>query len=159
MSKPKRMPDDIKQECLWVVRGYKRRVEAYHRARSDIINGSPSRYITIKDRKTGKEERVYNPHSGAASRNAEDKMFQLEAIESWPETLKMRAVEQAKMLVGLDLPNEGLRSKLQDALILSCEEGRKYPYEILAIDGIGRTNFYDRRTDFLYEIAKYLNYL
>ena len=30
MSKKAMMPYDIRQECLWIVRGYDRRVKSYH---------------------------------------------------------------------------------------------------------------------------------
>ena len=76
-------------------------------------------------------------------------------LEELPETKRMRAVEEAKRAIGLDLP-EVMRAKLVDAIMLNCKSGRRYPYEYLDVEGIGRTDFYQRRTRFLMDIAKYL---
>ena len=156
MSRPKILPDDIKGACLNIVKGYNRRVANYHMARREIIDGTVCRYQTVKDERTGKYIRVFAPRSTLASRTTESKMQQLAEIEGWPETKRMRAVEHAKLQVGLDLPEDD-RQKLISAIILNCESGREYRYEYLDVpDSVGRTNFYDRRTTFLADIAKFL---
>ena len=156
MSRPQILPKDIKQECLSLVRGYRRRVTEYHRARQDIIDGAPGRYETVKDARTGKYIRVYLPHTQAASRTTEGKAERLAEIEEHPETKCMRAVEQARLQIGLDLHDDD-RRKLAEAIVLNCEDGRKFRYEYLIVpDEIGRTNFYERRMTFLADIAKYL---
>jgi hypothetical protein len=68
----------------------------------------------------------------------------------------MRAVEEAKLQVGLDQPTEEARQRLTQGIILNCENGRAYPFEYLNITGISRSDFYRRRDEFLLEIAKYL---
>lgn len=158
MSKRAVLPNDLKQECIWIVRGYKRRVSAYMEARREIIDGTGCRYETIKDEKTGKYIRVYPPHGNMPGRASEDKMQQLSAIEDWPETKKMRAVEHARIGAGPDLPHE-MRQKLVDAILLNCENRREYPYEYLDVSGMGKTDFYERRTAFLVDIANFLGYI
>ena len=156
MSRPKILPDDIRDECRSIVKGYNRRVSDYHMARREVIDGTACRYQTVKDEKTGKYIRVFPPNSNNASRTTEEKAERLAAIEEWPETQRMRAVERAKLEIGLDLSEED-RGKLANAIILNCEDGRNYQYEYLDVpEGIGRTNFYDRRTTFLIDIAKFL---
>ncbi|BAL01511.1 hypothetical protein OBV_43120 [Oscillibacter valericigenes Sjm18-20] len=54
MSRKPVLPYDIRQECLWIVRGYDRRVKAYHEARREIIDGVACGFA---DKKNG--ERVY----------------------------------------------------------------------------------------------------
>lgn len=156
MSKTAILPADVKQECIWIVRGYKRRVDAYLAARRDIIDGTSCRYEIVKDKRTGKYIRVYPPSGHVASRSSEEKTMQLAAIEEWPETKRMRAVEQAKLQVGTDVVNSESRMKLLDAILLNCAGGRKYPFRVLNITEFSERDFYRRRDTFLADVAKYL---
>ena len=148
MSRPKMLPDDVRQICIQIVRGYDRRLRDYYNRRRDIIDG------TSED--SGKSTRFYSPSSHGASRTGEDKTMQLLGLEELPETKRMRAVAEAKQCIGLDLPSE-MRAKLVDAIMLNCRSGRQYPYEYLDVEGIGRTDFYARRTRFLMDIATRLD--
>ena len=141
MSKKPVLPYEIRQECLWIVRGYNRRVKAYYDAVRDVIGGSVSDSL---------------PRSSDTGRPSESKAARLQAIEEWPETKKMRAVETAKRHIGDDLQNEELRQRLADGIILNCENRHKFPFRYLNLPGIEKTNFYDRKDKFLTEIAKYL---
>lgn len=168
MTKTK-LPWDIKQECLWIVRGYDRRVKLYHQQRQDIIDESPASYTTyihtetVKDPKTGREtqkreqRRTYLPHSPNVGRPTEDKQARLEIIENYPETKKMKAVEHGKLLIGLDLKSEETRQRLTRSIILNCMNGREYPFEHLNLPEFSRMDFYRRRDGFLYEIAIFLH--
>lgn len=151
MSRKPGLPYDIRQECLWIVRGYDRRVKAYHEARRGIIDGAACGFA---DKKNG--ERVYLPHSTGDSRPAENKMEQLSAIEDWPETQRMRAVEQAKLHIGLDLENEELRQRLTEGILLNCMSRKQYPYAILDLSGISEIGFKRRKTAFLSDVAIFL---
>lgn len=159
MARTKLLPDDVRQTCIQMVRGYDRRVREFYDRRREIIDGSPSRFEVIKDKDAPedwqKNSYFYPPSSHNASRTGEDKAMQLMGLEELPETKRMRAVEEAKRAIGLDLP-EVMRAKLVDAIMLNCKSGRRYPYEYLDVEGIGRTDFYQRRTRFLMDIAKYL---
>ena len=142
MSKKSSLPYDIRQECLWIVRGYDRRVKAYHEARREIIDDTAC--IDGMPRKPG------------VGRPAESKAEQLAAIEDWPETRKMRAVEQAKLHIGEDIQSEELRQRLTEGIWLNCQSHRKYPYAILNLPGISERTFRRRKESFLSEIAKFL---
>lgn len=159
LSRPKLIPDDVRQTCIQIVRGYDRRKREYYDRRRDIIEGSTARFEVIKDKEDPdnweKTSYFYPPSSHSVSKTGEDKAMQLLALEELPETKRMRAVEEARATIGLDLP-EGMRNKLVDAIILNCKSGKKYRYEILDVEGIGRTDFYTRRTRFLIDIAKRL---
>ena len=159
MSKQK-MPDDVRRTCIELVKGYERRVREYRVKRMQIIDGAPCQYEVIKDLDDPddwkKTERFYPPSSHSASRTGEDKVMQLQKLEELPETKRMRAVERAKEQIGLDLPKE-LRKALAEAIWLNCKSGRRYPYTCFYLPGIEKTNFYDRRSIFLYAIASYLN--
>lgn len=159
MSRTKMLPDDVRQTCIQLVRGYDRRVRNYYDRRREIIDGSANHYTVIKDKDDPenwkKTSYTYTPSAHSTSRSGEDKALRLLGLEDLPETKRMRVVEQAKLQIGLDLPEE-MRTKLVDAMMLNCKSGKRYPYSCFDLTGIEKTNFYDRRTDFLLSIAKYL---
>ncbi len=153
-----KLPWDIKQECLWIVRGYDRRVKQYIAQRQDIIEAGGENYVTYKHVEGNKSEecRAFMPHTNNTGRPIEDKQAQLEAIEDYPETLRMRAVEYAKLQIGLDCVSEESRQRLTNGIILNCESGRTYPFEYLNLPEFSRMDFYRRKDIFLMDVAKYL---
>lgn len=159
MSRKPVLPYDIRQECLWIVRGYDRRVRAYHEARREIIDGAACGFVDTKATKGKPSVRAFLPHSGGDGRPAENKMEQLSAIEDWPETQRMRAVEQAKLHIGLDLENEELRQRLTEGILLNCMSHKQYPYMLLNLPGISERTFRRKKDKFLADIAEYLGML
>lgn len=149
------LPYAIRQACLWIVRDYSRAKAEYREARDQILRGTPVRFKDKRDPRTGKYTRIYLPPVHNASRTAEDKALQLEALSKRSDVVRIRAVSQARRRIGADLPDE-LRRKLQKAIMLSCENGREWPYERLDVPGIARSEFYERRAAFLTDIAAYL---
>lgn len=162
MSKPKLLPDDVRQTCIQLVRGYDRRVRNYYDRRREIIDGSPSHHEVIKDKDDPdnwkKSTYFYAPSAHNASRTGEDKALQLVGLEELPETKRMRAVEQAKQQIGLDLSEE-MRKKLIEAILLNCRSGRRFPYRVLDVEGFSERGFYRERESFLLAIAVYLELL
>lgn len=162
MSRPQVLPDDVRQTCIQMVRGYDRRVRNYYDRRREIVDGSPSRFEAIKDKDAPedwqKTTHFYPPSSHSASRTGEDKAIQLLGLEELSETKRMRAVEHAKACIGLELPEE-MRRKLVEALMLNCKSGRRYPYRVLDVDGFSERGFYRERESFLLTIAVYLELL
>lgn len=71
----------------------------------------------------------------------------------------MRAVEFAKLHIGLDLESEEMRQRLAESVLLNCEDGREYPFKYLNLPDISERDFYRRRDSFLLEIARYLRML
>lgn len=71
------------------------------------------------------------------------------------ELHRIRAVEYAVENIGKDL-DDGDRQLLIKGILQNCVAGRKYPFEKLGIDIMERTCFYDRRTAFLADIAKFM---
>lgn len=159
MSKPKLIPDDVRNACLQYVRGYERLVREYYSKRREILTTKSCRRVEVADpEQPGQTMWVYPPSGHEASRGTEDVALRLAAIEEQFPTRVMRAVEQARSRIGADLPDE-LRNKLADAVWLSCKNGRIYRYEILDVPGVGRSSFYERRRDFLTDIARLLDFL
>lgn len=160
MSRTKILPDDVRQNCISLVKGYARRKEAYNLRREELLNNTPDNIVTIKDpdhpNDESKHEGVYIPGSRLASRTTEDITERILGLENLPETQRMRAVEHAAKNVGLDLSAKD-RKILVNAIFKSCIEGRRYPFERLGVEGMERSCFYDRRRKFLIDIAKYMN--
>ena len=142
VSRKPNLPYDVRQECLWIVRGYDRRVKAYHEARRQIIDG------------TACGDGM--PRKPGVGRPAESKAEQLAAIEDWPETQKMRAVERAKLHIGEDIQSEELRQRLAEGIWLNCMSHKRYPYMLLNLPGISEHGFKRRKAAFLSDIAEFL---
>lgn len=159
MSRVRVMPKDVRDNCLSIVRGYERRKQEYELRRMEVLSNSTSNIVTIHDKDHPEDESkdtgVMLPGGHHASRLTEDQTIKLQGLEDLPETKRMRAVEYAMALVGLDLP-ETQRKRLVRAIFISCTKGRQYPFERLGIDGMERSCFYDRRMKFLLNIAKFM---
>ena len=108
MSRKQTLPYDVRLECIAYVRGYPRRVQAYNDARSEILSGGNSATEGM-------------PRSPGIGRPAESKAEQLAAIENWPETKKMRAVEYAIDRCGRDLESESVRKQLTQGIMRNCQ--------------------------------------
>jgi len=146
-------PSDIKQICLWYVRGYDRMVRNYLKKREDVIYETPVAFAEYRD--GGETRRQYFGHSaGRVSDPVADKQERLEAIEEQPETKRMRAVEQAQLSIGGDVQSEEVRQRLRQGILLNCKSGRKYPFEILNLSEFSQRDFYRRKDRFLQQIAQ-----
>lgn len=96
--------------------------------------------------------------SGGEHRSAEDKASRLESLERTLAYRQMIVVEHALTRVSAGLPR-AMAKQLRHALMLNSCNGRRWPYERLALDGISRMGFYRYRNRFLYIIAEELDLL
>lgn len=148
----KALDEDIKQQALWIVRGYKASLRRYMAARQDVILATPCSFGEYVS--GGETRRQYFPHSSDVGRPVENMQQALERLEQSPDARRVAAVDKAKLLIGEDLQDEELRRKLTNAILLNCESGRNYPFEILGVDGLSRRDFYRRRNRFLQDVAE-----
>lgn len=146
MSKKATLPYDVRLECIAYVRGYPRRVRAYREARAEILGGTHSATEGMT-------------RGQGAGRPAESKAEQLAAIENWPETKKMRAVEYAIDRCGRDLESESVRKQLTQGIMRNCQGKHKYARNRIVIPGISEATFSRRKERFLHDIAKYAGLL
>lgn len=144
MRKERKLQYYVKQECLWIVRGYECRRKAYFRAVKAAVDGGGS---SVGDGM---------PHGHDVGRKVEHRAMALADIEEWPETKRMRAVEVAKAHIGMDIQNSELRQRLADGIILNCQDRHRYPFRYLGLEGISSSDFNRRRERFLLEIADFL---
>ena len=145
MSKKATLPYDVRLECIAYVRGYPRRVRAYREAGAEIVDGTHS----------ATEGR---PRGQGAGRPAESRVEQLAAIENWPETKKMRAVEYAIDRCGLDLESESVRKQLIQGIMRNCQGKHKYSRSRIIVPGISERTFSRRKEQFLHDIAIYCGF-
>lgn len=148
----KALDEDIKQQALWIVRGYKASLRRYMAARQDVILATPCSFGEYVSE--GETRRQYFPHSSEVGRPVENTQQALERLEQCPDARRVAAVDKAKLLIGNDLQDEELRRKLTNAILLNCKSGRNYPFEILGVDWLSRMDFYRRRNRFLQTVAK-----
>lgn len=146
MSKKATLPYDVRLECIAYVRGYPRRVRAYCEARAEILGGTH-----------GATEGM--PTGSGAGRPAESKAEQLAAIENWPETKKMLAVEYAIDRCGRDLDSDAIRRQLIYGIMHNCQGKHKYARNRIVIPGISEATFSRRKERFLHDIAEYAGLL
>lgn len=145
MSRKQTLPYDVRLECIAYVRGYPRRVQAYNDARSEILSGGNSATEGM-------------PRSPGIGRPAESKAEQLAAIERWPETQKMLAVEYAIDRCGRDIGSDTIRRQLIYGIMSNCQGKHKYARNRIVIPGISERTFSRRKEQFLYDIAIYCGF-
>lgn len=151
-----KIPWDIKQQVLWIVRGYPRSRKEHLERRRDILEQGGEKYTTVTV--NGEERRVFMPSAHNASRTTEDRELQLEALEKTLAFRQMRAVEHARDRIGAGLP-EMLQDALRDAIMKNCIDRVKFPFERLYIAGISRKSFYRYKDAFIWDIANELGLL
>lgn len=117
----KRLPEDVKQVCLWLAKGYERRL--------------------------AKEQDHKCPGGRRAGKGR------------GRERERLEAVEQALVAVGADIAADEVRQQLREAIMLNVKSGRKYPYELLRLEGVSRSDFYRRKDKFLGDIAERMGLL
>jgi hypothetical protein len=145
MSKKATLPYDVRLECIAYVRGYPRRVRAYREARAEILDGTHSATEGM-------------PTGSGAGRPAESKAEQLAAIERWPETQKMLAVEYAIDRCGRDIGSDTIRRQLIYGIMRNCQGKHKYSRNRIIVPGISEATFRRRKEKFLFDIATYCGF-
>lgn len=71
------------------------------------------------------------------------------AIENWPETKKMRAVEYAIDRCGRDLESESIRKQLAQGIMRNCQGKHKFSRNKIIVPGISeRTIQQEKRAVF-----------
>ncbi|MDR0223181.1 MAG: hypothetical protein LBI38_06590 [Oscillospiraceae bacterium] len=142
MRKKTTPPKDVMRLCEEIAKGHERRKKAYERKRLDIIYSTGGGFVEL-----GRNSDISDPVAKKTER--------LENLEKGLDAKFIRAVEQSLSASGTDVSWES-REKLRKALMLNCESGRDYPYELLGIDEFSRRDFYRRKGRFIAEIASAL---
>lgn len=152
MKQEKRSRDVLKA-ALYIVRGQTRREHKYKDAVEEILGGGGAQYTEYTNR-AGEKARAYLPGAkGKTGNPTAAKVEAIDALERLGYVKTMRKVQGAYESIGGDLP-EKMQADLKRAIALNCADGRRYTYERLNIGGIGRSDFYTRRGEFLADVAE-----
>lgn len=157
-----KLPRDVKERCIWLVRGYERCRMEYSEQQKAIMYGGSGHYQTYKVKvgeKNGKpvyeERRTYTGGSHIASRTTEDRELRLESLEKQRWVMEMHALERARDRIGAGMPEE-MREALRKAIFLNCINGKEHPFERLYTIGISRRGFYRYKEAFFWDVANEL---
>jgi hypothetical protein len=131
-------PKDVELLCELIAQGYERRKKDYETRRLEIIYSGGGSFA----------DHVSSRSIGNISDQTERKAERLEELERGLDGKFLKAVEQSLMKIGTDVRRD-LRERLRKAVLLNCENGREYPYEVLNIDEFSRRDFYRRRKAFV----------
>ena len=134
------IPKDVTVLCEQVAKGYERRKKDYERRRADIMfragSGCFSEFVGAS-RSTGSTS---DPTAVKAER--------LESLDNSLDVKLIRAVDEALYLITTGVMRD-YREKLCKAILLNCEDGREFPFEVLGLDGFSRAEFYRRKKRFI----------
>ena len=146
MSQTKyKLSDDLKTTCLSLVKGYDRRVKLYRERREAVLSGNAPAAVKISG-------------NNSIADSTADKAEKLVKIEELFDTRAMRAVEQAINVAGKELHSDKERQKMIDCIMESCTNGRGFCFAHFDLH-MHKDTFYERRREFLWNIADYLNLL
>ena len=137
-----KLPKDVTSLCEQIVKGYERRKKDYKNKCIDIIYSHGSGVVEA----TAKQ---------GTSDPCTAKTERLEQLEGSLDVKLMRAVEASLSMTGTDVGGDSC-TRLHNAILLNCENGREFPYEVLNIDEFSRSDFYRRKRRFLKGIAEQL---
>lgn len=71
----------------------------------------------------------------------------------------MKAVQQAYDDIGEDIENTELREVLQQGIWLNILDRKKHTYRYLNLSGISKKKFYEYKNQFIYNVAKNMDYI
>lgn len=69
------------------------------------------------------------------------------------------AVQQAYDEIGEDIRNTELREALQQGIWLNIIDRKKHTYRYMNLPGIGKKKFYEEKNQFVYTVAKNMDYI
>ena len=75
---------------------------------------------------------------------------------SLPNPAHEEAVRSAAALIGEDLTDTKLRERLQNAVLMNCDDRKRYTFRYLGLNCFSESDFYRRKQRFLLEVYKRL---
>ena len=155
-----KLPKELYQETLWIIRGQKHREKKYKEKYSDILEGGGANYISKRNKDGEETERIYVPSGKGTTQSAtEIKALALDALENSVETIKMRSVQQALSEIGNDIADDTCKNNLIKALLLNINDRHNFPYEKLYLPKISKKKFYQYKSEFVYLVALKNNFI
>lgn len=161
MQNKYKLPPDVRRTVISLVQGYNRRKKELIQKENEICSVSGGKYETIHNPEDWhKDVRVYMPSvRGTVVSVIETQAGELFKLHESFDYRCNKSIDKALEELQLDSYNKELSEKVKKTIIVSCEKGRDFSFERSGIDGISKPTFYRLRSQFLYLLAKKLEYI
>lgn len=133
-----RIPRDVTQAALYLVRGQPAREKRYREQKNQIA---------------GYDKKTPGGNPAWVLPSCEEKKRRMCELDNSRDARTMRAIQQAAYDIGADLPMN-IAGKLREAVLNNCRAGRRWRYELLDVPTISRAEFYRRKREFLRDVAQ-----
>lgn len=151
MQTKEKLPKDVYQATLWVIRGHKRRIKEYNKQKDDILNSGGATYIKTKNKFSNEWEYIYLPKSKTTQSSTEVKGMALAMLDQADDTKKIIIVQQALKEVAAGY--NGCADMISNALMKNIENRHDYPYRNLGNLPLSEKQFYALKSRFIYSVA------
>ena len=163
MQNKYKMPPDVRSTVIGIVKGYERRKIELRRDEENILSLGSGKFETVtneKSRDEDKTERAFMPSGkGGKSSAVENQAMRLMSLHnSWDYRCNM-AIDKALAALPLNGYNPKLAEKVREKIMLSCVLGKRFVFRYEGLEGVSERMFYYKRSEFLYMVAKKLNFL
>lgn len=161
MQNKYKLPPDVRRTVISLVQGYNRRKKELRKREDEICSVGSARYETIRHSDDWRDdERVYLPTGkGGVSSPVETQVLALMDLHKSFDYRCNQSIDEALKELQLDSYNKEFSEKVRKTIIISCEEGKNFKFYRSGIDGISKPTFYRLRSQFLYVLAKKLEYI
>lgn len=156
MQNKYKLPKDVYQTVIWIIRGQERREQVYKANKDEILNGGGANYIKRYNQSLKSNEYIYLPKGHSNQSSTEIKALALAVLDSTEETKRMKAVinslnEAASRFYNVD--------EIKEAIIKNITDRHLYPYRNLGNLYISEKTFYKTKALFIFLVAEKLNYI
>lgn len=160
MQNKYKMPSDVRRTVISVVQGYERRKIELRRDEEEILSLGSGKFESVQDDKGKETERAFMPSGkGGKSSAVENQAMRLMYLHNSWDYRCNQAIEKALAALPLDGYNPDLAKKVREKIMLSCVLGKRFIFRYEGIEGVSERMFYYKRSEFLYMVAKKLDFL
>lgn len=156
MQNKYKLPKDVYQTVIWIIRGQERREQDYKSNKDEILNGGGAKYIKRYNQSLKSNEYIYLPKGHSNQSSTEIKALALAVLESTEETKRMKAVINSLNEAASRFDNA---DDIKQAIIKNIIDRHEYPYHKLGDLYISINTFYSCKSKFIYLVAKKLNFI
>ncbi len=159
MQNKYKLPDDVRETVIRLVKGYERRKKKISDEENEICSIGGGRYESVRN-ENGDEERVFQPSGkGGKSTPVEHQAEAMIKLHNSFDYRCVKAIDEALDELPLSHFDERVSAKIRQCMIISCVLGKKFKFRYSGIIGIEHDRFYKIRSKFLFLIAKKLELL
>ena len=154
MQNKYKVPQDVRETVIRLVKGYERRKRKIAEREREIIALDGARFETLGS------ERVYTPSGkGGTSSPTEIKAMRLAKLHESFDFRCVQAIDEALAALPIRHYPPELAAKIRQTIIISCAIGKKFKFSYSGIVGIEARYFYALRSMFIHTVAKKLDFI